>query len=154
MHRLATAIAAALSLAMLACTAPNPHALLVDDPDDAADSATDAVPGADAAEGDAASAGGSGGDAVVTDDPETCDGVSERHEIPTCHGGTLERSTDGSIVCHWPCVGLAEITAVVVESAPGCFALDDMICHQCTEQLPSSWEPSPMPCPDVVRMLW
>jgi hypothetical protein len=151
MHRLT--FAAALSLAMLACTAPNPGAALDLEPDDYAEAG--AV--ADAA-GDDATRADDGDvpedDAVPIDNPAACDGPSERSEFPTCHGGTMERTADGEIVCHWPCIGHAEITAVAVEAAPGCYVLDDMICHQCTDELPSSWEPSGMPCPDVVRLLW
>jgi len=151
MHRLT--LAAALSLAMFACTAPNPGAALDLDPDDYAEAG--AV--ADAAGDDATRADDADvpeDDAVPIDNPAACDGPSERREFPTCHGGTLERTADGEIVCHWPCIGHAEITAVAVEAAPGCYVLDDLICHQCTEQLPSSREPSGMPCPDVVRLLW
>lgn len=156
MHRLTPA---ALSLAMFACTAPNPGAALDLEPDDYAEGGTVAEGGTAAgAAGDGATAADDADvpedDAVPTDNPAACDGPSERREFPTCHGGTLERTAAGEIVCHWPCIGHAEITAVAVEAAPGCYVLDDLICHQCTDQLPSSREPSGMPCPDVVRLLW
>lgn len=155
MHRITITII--VSLAMLACTAPNPRALDIDPEDDYAEAGTvaDAAGGtSDAVAPDDTDGDPPEDDAVPVDNPATCDGPSERREFPTCHGGTLERTADGEIVCHWPCIGHAEITAVAVEAAPGCYVLDDLICHQCTEQLPSSREPSGMPCPDVVRLLW
>lgn len=154
---IAIIIAAAI---LCACTAPN--ALHHDD-----ETAGDAAPAwGDGAQGGADGDGGAADDTAVAedgdapaspdlelDDPAECSGPSERTTLPTCHGGTLERDATGAVVCHWDCVGHAEVTAVVVESG-GCFVLDDMVCHQCTANLPRSWDPSPMPCPDVVRMLW
>lgn len=162
MNRLAIVIAATLSLITLACTAPNPTARTGRDVE-SADPDDDGAVGGDVKDGPVTDGGHSADSAedddaepgeTPTDDPSTCDGVSERPEVPACHGGTLEVATDGAIVCHWACVGLVEIEATVVESAPGCFALDDMICHECTERLPRSYEPAPRPCPDVVRLLW
>ena len=160
--RFSTTLTMLITIALGACTSPN-ASLARDDTDWAANSSDGASGGTEATNdgggGEAVGGSDGGGDAADARLPSrpsstACDGPSERREFPTCHGGTMERTADGEIVCHWPCIGHAEITAVAVEAAPGCYVLDDLICHQCTEQLPSSREPSGMPCPDVVRLLW
>lgn len=157
MTTLAKFAALVIALITIACTSANPAAHR-DDQGDATDAAATpdeagAAPECDTGADDG-TGGAHGGAPPRVDTSSTCDGPAERKVEPDCEGGTMERATDGAIVCHWPCVGSADVTTVVVERAPGCYVLDDMVCHQCTDRIPSSWEPSPMPCPDVVRLIW
>lgn len=161
MHRLA--IAAALSLAMFACTAPNASVSAVDapqgDPDDAPvtpDADDDAaVPPA----GGAPSCPAPQGPHVPTgdvrrDDPATCESWGETTEAPDCAGGLREVATDGAVVCTWACLHGQEVVGVAVRTAAGCWAIDDMRCRVCADHIAAGRDAAELPCMDVGRLMW
>lgn len=150
-------IAMILAVLAAACTDANPgrtHA-------DALDGATDAAGGTNAEEGAA-----QGGDArpaatesgVRVEDatdvtPETCDNPLESAEMPDCSGGEMEREPGGLIVCRWPCIAYTDTTVTIRKRGP-CYVVEDMVCHQCLDRIPSHREPAAMVCPDVVALAW